>query len=229
MSKTYAEDVRRKIKNAEGHFSKHVALWASVGKGIEVLDFRRPDSVEYALRIVFDDERGGRVYISGDIGEAVVYPTCRAKLKDMALCFTRRDENGVLDVNEEYFLEKVKATSESWVWGREEFVADFKDRISPFLEMGACGDFDLDEFLEERLGYAHGGFMFYGEDGMHIDEERGVTIDRGVEEELKKVDRDYREWLYDCGKRINPRVIMWLVGMRLAWEQVKEMKGRRSD
>ena len=61
MSRRYEEDVRQKIKDAERHFSKHVALWASVGKDIEILDFRKPDSIEYALRIVFDNERGGRV------------------------------------------------------------------------------------------------------------------------------------------------------------------------
>lgn len=209
MSRTYEEDVRQRIKDAERHFSKHVALWASVGKDIEILDFRRPDSVEYALRVVFDNERGGRVYISGDIGEAVVYPTCMAKLKDMALCFTMRDENGDLDVREGYFLEKVKATSDRYVWYDKEFEADFRAHCKVY---GIDEDV-ADEFLDDSMG-TFGG-MEIGDDG--------IRMDSYVTDKIQEIDEDYLEWFFDCGKRINPRVIMWLVGMRLAWEQVDAM------
>lgn len=209
MSETYEGHVRRCIKNAERHFSKHVALLESVGKDIEILDFRKPNSVEYALRIVFDNERGSGVYISGDLGEAVVYPTCRAKLTDMALCFTRRDENGELDVKESYFLEKVKATSDRYVWDYEGFEADFRAHCK---EYGIDEDV-ADEFLEDNMG-TFGGIEI-GDDGIRID---GYVTDK-----IQEIDEDYLEWFFDCGKRINPRVIMWLVGMRLAWEQVDAM------
>lgn len=211
MTRAYEEDVRRCIKQAEKHFSKHVALLESVGRDIEVLDFRRPDTVEYALRVVFDDERGGRVYISGDIGEAVVYPTCKAKLEDMALCFTMRDKNGDLDVREGYFLEKVKATSDRYVWDEESFNADFREH---------CREYGIDEcvaedFLTDNMG-TFGGIEICGDSG--------IRIDGYVTDEIRKIDEDYWEWFFDCGKRIDPRIVLWLVGMRLAWEQIEEVK-----
>lgn len=192
MNEKYVEDVRRCIKNAERHFSKHVALWASAGKDIEILDFRRPDSVEYALRVVFDNERGGRVYITGDIGEAVVYPTCAAKLEDMAKCFTSREPDGSLDVNEHYFLEKVMATSDRYVWYTDGFEDDFRAHCR---ECGADPDF-VDEFLKERLGESFCGvWTFLGSDGISIDETKGITIDDDVVEILKeKVDVDFWEF-----------------------------------
>lgn len=216
MSRRYEEDVRQRIKNAERHFSKHVALWTSVNEDIEILDFRRPDSVEYALRIVFDDERGGRVYISGDIGEAVVYPTCRAKLKDMALCFTRRDENGVLDVNEQYFLEKVHATSDRYEWDAEGFESDFRAHCKEY----GIDEHVADEFLDDNMNS-------FG--GIEINGENGIKIDTYVEDKIREIDEDYWEWFFDCGKRINPRIVLWLVGMRLAWEQLEEVKKARKE
>lgn len=220
MTTRYAEDAKRRIKEAVADFTDHVALWSPVpGQKIEILDFRKPDSIEYALRIVFDNERGGRVYISGDIGEAVVYPTCAATLEDMARCFTRREPDGSLEVNEHYFLEKVRATSDKFVWSPEEFEKDFRDRCR---ECGADPDF-VDEFMEERFGETFCG-VWVGADGIHIDDTKGITIDDDIREVLEnRVDRDCWEWFYDCGKRINPRVIMWLVAMRLAWEQVDAM------
>lgn len=211
MTETYVENVRRCIKQAERDFSKHVALWASVGKDIEILDFRRPNSVEYALRVVFDDERGGRVYISGDIGEAVVYPTCRAKLKDMVLCFTMRDEKGCLDVREGYFLEKVKATSDRYVWDTEGFKSDFRAH---------CKEYGIDEDVAED--FLNDNMDSYG--GIEINGDYGIRVDGYVADKIREIDEDYGEWFFDCGKRINPRIVMWLVGMRLAWEQLEEVK-----
>lgn len=221
---TYNKDIEYQIKCAQRHFSGHIATWSKVPlRDIEVLDWRKPDEVSYAMRIVFDNERGGRMYISGDLGEAVVYPTCPSTLADVAKCFTSRKKDGSLDINESYFLEKVRATSDRWTWGREEFVEDFKEKISPCLEEGGCEDFDVDEFLEERLGEVNGDFLIYGEDGLHVDSDNGVSFDSWVEDELRKVDIDFREWIYDCGKRLHPRIVLWLVGIRLAWEQVNAM------
>lgn len=219
---TYNEDIKRLIKDAQRNFADHVATWYKVPlHDIEVLDWSKPGSIAYSMRVVFDNERGRSMYICGDIGEAVVYPTCPSTLADVAKCFTSRKKDGGIDVNESYFLEKVRATSDRWTWGREEFVEDFKKKIAPCLEYGTCGDFDVDVFLEERLGYVNGHFSFYGEDGLHIDSENGVSFDSGVEDELRKVDVDFREWIYNCGKRLHPRIVMWLVGLRLAWEQLE--------
>lgn len=190
-----------------------------------MLDWRKPDSVYYAMRVVFDNERGGRVYITGDIGEAVVYPTCAATLRNMALCFTSRDKNGDLEINEGYFMEKIKASNERYCRDRETFVEDFKKEVSRRFQFGAPLDFDVDTFLRDHMGYENGGFMspFRGEDGIEIDGNGRISISDDVRDELNNLDTDYSEWFFDCGKRLNPRIALWLVGMRLAHEQVESM------
>lgn len=186
-------------------FSEHETELQKMGSRIEVLDFRKPGSCWYALRMVFDDERGGRVYISGDLGEAVVYPTCPATLKAMAMCFTRRNEKtGELRVNTGYFLEKVRCSSDRYEWSHELFREDFNER---------CREREIilpEDYLEEH-------FDSYLAD-IEVDDRRGVRISGEAKDELEEQDHDYWEWLYDCGKRVSPRVILWLVAMRLAYE-----------
>ena len=63
----------QKIAHAYKVFAEHRAELKDLG-GIQILDWRVPGEVWYRVRYVFDRE-GGRIYISGDLGEAVVWPT----------------------------------------------------------------------------------------------------------------------------------------------------------
>lgn len=203
----YEEYIEGTVAEAVKAFSGHEATLRAGMNGIEVLDFRKPGTVCYSLRVVFDHERGGRVYISGDLGEAVVYPTCDATLCGMAECFTRRDKSGVIRVNWGYFLEKVRASSDRYCWDAEAFAHDFKEHCDEYGLTGA------EEFLDENLDY--------WSSGIDVDCTHGVTLSDGAKRDLEEIDRDYRGWVYDCGKRVSARVILWLVALRLAHEAVK--------
>lgn len=134
----YVKDIDDKVAMALKRFAKHEVLHRNLWGGLTVLDFRRPNEVAYSLRIVFDDERGHRAYISGDIGEAVVYPTCPANLMKMAACFTCRNEDGSISVNTGYFLEKCAALSDRYEWDRDDFIDDFKAECAESLKGKAC-------------------------------------------------------------------------------------------
>ena len=200
--------VGKTIKSFMGHK-------ATVRKfdGIEVLDFRKPDSAFYAVRVVFDNERS-RVYISGDIGEAVIYPTCPATLQDMAECFTCRDDDGTIRVNTEYFLEKVRATSDRYIWDSKSFEEDFRMHCTTYSIEGA------DSFLE------HNGWL---KGGISVDEVRGITLSPRARDDLKRMDADYLVWFYDCGKRVSVRIIAWLVALRLAYEAIKAVAKTKEE
>lgn len=205
--KNYEERI---IVEAIEDFGGHDATYSVGLSGINVLDFRRPGTGAYALRVVFDNQRGGRVYISGDLGEAVVYPTCAARLEDLAECFTRRRENGTIAVNWGYFLEKVRATSDRWCWHSARFWEDFKEHCDEDL-------LDGDAFIE---AHQECDWDF----DVEIDHRNGVTLSGSAKEELHDIDPDFAGWVYDCGKRVSPRVILWLVALRLAYEAVEKAR-----
>ena len=199
--------VRQIINHAQKQFDTHVATLRKGAFGIDVLDFRRADgSVWYNMRFIFDHERTNRVFIAGDLGEAVVYPTCPATLKGMANCFTWRNDNGEIDLNYGYFLEKVAVASDRYEWSGEKFREDFDRRVK-----------DDGLILPEDF---YDDYIDSWSPDISIDSRKGVTASERAQKALSEIDCDYWEWLYDCGKRISPRVILWLVALRLAWEAV---------
>ena len=206
--------VKQEVAEAIQAFSKHEATYTIGISGIDVLDFRRPDSSIYAVRMVFDHQRGDRVYISGDLGEAVVYPTCRATLQDMAECFTMRNDNGKISVNYGYFLEKVRATSDRYEWDVDKFWNDFKAEI----EARGLESEETDEFIRDNSD------SVFGE--VDVDPVSGVSITSLGLDALAEIDPDYKAWVFDCGRRLSPRVILWLVALRLAYEAVENMEDK---
>lgn len=204
------------IKRAQESFATHVATLHKGDFGIDVLDFRRSDgSTVYSMRIIFDHERAHRVFIAGDLGEAVIYPTCPATLEGMANCFTWRNDNGEIGLDYGYFLEKVVVASDRYEWSGERFREDFDRRVKD------DGLILPDDFYDD--------YIDSWSPGISIDSRKGVTASERVKEVLSEIDCDYWEWLYDCGKRISPRVILWLVALRLAWEKVEKNESEAKE
>lgn len=193
-------------------FAKHVPALTRYGEDIEVLDFRKPGTFFYGFRAVFDRGCANNVYISGDIGEAVVYPTCEASLGGMAECFTSRGRDGGVRVNCGYFLEKVCASSDRYVWSREDFLEDFKEKCR-----------GLDEERKGREWIKNHLDAFYP--GVEVDTLRGVTLDDDAKSDLREINYEYHYWVYECGRRVSVRVILWLLAMRLAWEALEAKEG----
>ena len=60
-------DLEREKKN----FQNHVATFTDYGN-IKILDFKRPDSNEYRIRFLFEEDHY-RLHISGDLGELIAF------------------------------------------------------------------------------------------------------------------------------------------------------------
>lgn len=209
---TERESIEASIRVGLKVFEDNTAEYRKINDNFDVLDFRRPNSVTYSFRMVFDREHGNAAYISGDLGEAVIYPTCECTLEGFAKCFTRRLEDGTLDINERYFKEKIRACDsarrdeydmetvkedlkekfayhdkeELWEEFEDNYLAPYTSSVEVYPEFGAIFDRDARKFLEDSVGF------------------------------------DYEDFCY-LGRRISARIILWLVAIRLAWEQVDAM------
>ena len=202
------------VESAIHAFRDHKAR-LSKGFFMDVLDWKRPNTNTYWIRMVFDHERSDThaVYITGDLGEAIIYPTCPATLFNMAKSFTFINKDGSIDINEHYFLEKVKTANHLYDWSMEDFQDDLRDE---YVERyGKDEDQrDLENFFEEHCD----GYL----SDVTIDNSMGVQIDSAAKDDLHLLFPDYDEWISGCGQRVSNFVAFWLVAMRMAYEQTKE-------
>lgn len=191
------ETREQKIAHAYKAFAEHKAE-LKVSGNMQIVDWRKPGTGCYRVRYVFDQE-GGRIYISGDLGEAVVQPTWPATFGATcgAVC------GGTYIVNEHYFLEKVRASSDRYEYDREEAEKAVREK---------CPGIDEDDLetvmsdFDDRWGLAH--------------------IERTACNVLEGFDRDYWEWFTTAGQSVDGRIYLWLVGLKMAWEALNGGDGK---
>lgn len=189
-----------------------------IGENFDVLDFRKPNTIQYSIRIVFDREHGQAAYISGDMGEAVVYPTWYCSLDSFANNFTGRNRAGNIYVNESYFKEKIRACNPNdgiSYYEVDDVKEDLKEQFVKY------GKEDLwDEFLEEYFDsyFSH----------VEVFPTFGAVFSDDAKEFLRNCVGMESEDFYNLGQRTNPRVVFWLVAMRLAWEQLEQRKNQKN-
>lgn len=193
--------LQENIEMAKEKFANHIAqYWQIDGdKPIEILDWKDANgSKSYHVRYIFD-KVGKTIVISGDLGAAVVKPTWEATLEK-----TIR-----IGIDPKYFLEKCEATSDNYTYYRseaEEEARQYLEKIAVNDKTGFFTVITVDKFLSKLMS----DFSIY--DGF-----RPSTV---LSDALSNIDPEWREWLYWCGKRVHPRVIMWLVGLQMAGGKV---------
>ena len=184
----------KQIDCAKLHFSNHKAE-IKEHNGITVLNWRNQNgSSNYYVHYVFD---GCFLYISGDLGSAVVHLTEKATLKALSRYINMVD----------YFVGKIECSTDKYEYDERVAREELRERLFPDdgeeLEL-------IDADLIERLMY-----YYY-----HIEGFRNIPSD--LLEEVEELNANCYEWIYSCGEVIDTRVILWLVGLQMAWEQVKD-------
>lgn len=187
----------KEIAHAFKSFAEHKAELKDLGS-IQILNWQKPGTVWYRIRYVFDRE-GGRIYISGDLGEAVVWPTWPATFGATcgAVC------GGKSVVNEGYFLEKVSATSDRYVYDRDEAEKVVKENCPEIDE------YDLETVMED----------FHDDWGLR-------HLGDGARRILDDFDEDCWEWFPTAGQSIHGRIYLWLVGLKMAWDMIHGGEGK---
>lgn len=206
---TYQEYADKQIADARKHFEEHVANFVEI-KGehpIQILDWRMASGdCWYHVRYLFDP-KGGTITISGDLGWAVVVPTWRADFQSTVS----------VGVNPHYFLEKVRATSDRYEYDREEVEKGLTEKFKELRE----------EWSEEKKEDWFDDLEYDVDNVMScFDHAEGFKLcDATAIKTLNFYDDRYYEWLYSLGRHYHGRIWLWLVGLKMANEQLEAAKG----
>ena len=196
---TYQE---KQIEQAKLSFKDHIVNYKRLD-GLETVDWRNKDgSSNYYVRYVFDESRCC-LYISGDLGSAVVQLTEKATLKTLS--------NYINMIS--YFVGKIECSTDKYEYPYEAVAADV---MAEFEEWSAdCIEPDeadkekyqeLKELFTELPSYC--GLC----DGWDIPDD--------VIEKLSEYVDEWYEHILHLGRRVDNRVILWLVGMNMAYKQL---------
>ena len=188
-------------------FKNHVATLTDYNN-IKILDFKKPDSNEYRIRFLFEEDYC-RLHITGDIGDLIA---CNYN----NMCF---DKFGDFVNNTGYFEEKVDCHSKPFHYydedlAREQVIKYIEEHISLY-EFDSYDEFYSDEEnLENILNEIFENFT----------EENGIDS-QGLDMVAKTNGLDsytVYEWLHDAGKKDTDILELYMLAFKLAMEQLKE-------
>lgn len=174
-------------------FKNHKAEYLE-DENFKVLIWKEPGSSFYYIRYVFD---GCKLYISGDCGEAI-------------FCFTEKADLHIqTEYNLDYFYKKCKAFCESkYDFDSEIAIQRLSEEKQYYLEND--GDCDIDIFND---------LISKANDCCDIEDWR-YAINKHYDE-LSGIDPDCCEWVFSCGNKTPIRIHGYLIGLKMAAEQLK--------
>lgn len=187
------------------HFENHIATFTDYGN-IKIVDFKRPDSNEYRIRFLFEEDYC-RLHISGDLGELI------------ATNYNNMTFKGFSDFvnNVGYFKEKINCHNRSiYTYDFEEARKDLKELLEEWDMMEGILQHDRFYFEtdEDKLE------EFYGAVLEDFSEDTGVGS-KGYDA-LEKYFDDVFEFAGDIGKRSTGILDLYMLAFKLATEQLKE-------
>ena len=184
-------DLEKEKKN----FQNHVATFADYGN-IKILDFKRPDSGEYRIRFLFEEDYC-RLHISGDLGELTA-----SNYKNMR--FETFEEHFTDNIG--YFNTKIDCMNRDRYYYDAEQAR--KDIYEYTMEHEFYGDASLiDEFIDDAL--------------VDFDDESGIS-DAGYDI-LKDYYPEVWEEVSDFGKMSTGILDLYMLAFKLA---MKQLRGR---
>ena len=183
-------DLEREKKN----FQNHVATFTDY-ENIKILDFKRPDSNEYRIRFLFEEDYC-RLHISGDLGHLTASNYCNMRFGTFEEHFTG---------NVGYFNGKIDCMDRDRYYFDEEQAR--KDIYEYMMEHGFNGDeCQVDEFLDDSL-----------ED---FDDESGIS--KAGYDVLSDYYPDVWEEVSDFGKMSTGILDLYMLAFKLAMKQLRE-------
>lgn len=176
-------------------FENHVATYTKLSEKVSILEWKEPGTRCYYVRYVLD---GNMLYISGDLGTAVFDLTWNAtpkSFKDMSIGL-------------HYFYEKLSA------YGSDKKDFDSEQAIKDLEEVFVdCEEDEYTQLFEDLKELAN--------ECCRVDEWAYEVRER-FGSELEDFDQDYWEWIYDVGAVIPSRIRAYLVGLKMAAEQLED-------
>lgn len=191
-------------------FKSHKAELIKNGD-ITVLNWKKPSSCDYYVRYIFD---GYRMYISGDIGEAVFNLTWKA------------DINSFNNLSTGYFLSKMATCSN----GKEEYDGDKAEKrlLEWKEELLEEKKFDTEEDKEEFVETINE--MINDAQSCNTQEEWSWQyVNEKYSDFIAENDADYNEWIYKIGNVTPYHNYAFLIGLKMASKQlnIKECPNKK--
>jgi hypothetical protein len=187
------KDIEKHIR--ERWFPEHKATLTHHGD-LQVLQWAKPGTSVYSCRYVFD---GNKMYISGDIGTAVFWLTWKA------------DVHSFNDIHIDYFEEKLDAYSgDRRNFNGEKAAQRLREWKKDLIKNGKR--FDKSEFNE---------LIYEAESCSSKDVWAHEYVNRRFHDFIYELDNDYWNWIYEIGDEIPARIHGYLLGLKMASEQLK--------
>lgn len=187
------------------YFENHIATFTDYGN-IKIVDFKRPDSNEYRIRFLFEEDYC-RLHISGDLGELI------------ATNYSNMTFNGFKDFvnNVGYFKEKIDCHS------RDIYVYDVDDAKQDLY--GLLEELDMMDYILQQYGFDFDTDdekleEFYDAVLEDFSDDTGVGL-KGYDV-LSEHFCDAWESAGDIGKRSTGILDVYMLAFKLSTEQLKE-------
>lgn len=184
-------------------FSDHVATFTDYGN-IKILDFRKPGSVHYRIRFLFEEEYY-RLHISGDLGELIAYNFTNMNYKDFADDFVD---------NVPYFTEKIQCHSRPlYEFSEAKARKELTEMIHEYRWIDV--EDDDEEYQEEFNDLL---------DEILVDFDYDTGISREGYEKLSELDSDAWEYAGNIGKEPTGILHLYMFAFELAQEDLKRQE-----
>ena len=196
------------IERAKKCFENHKATLTDYGN-IKVLDFKNPESSEYRIRFLFEEDYY-RLHISGDLGELTATNYCNMTYESF--------NDFVRDVG--YFEQKIDCCSRGLYYYDEDSIKE-----------------DVIELIKEKSGFEaliedYRDYDFYSIEEVlekfYYDILYDFSYERGISTEARKIlaeyGGEYDAYSESIGKRKTEILDWYMLAFKLAQEQLKNGK-----
>ena len=185
------EATKEWLEREKENFKDHVATFTDHGN-IKILDFKKPDSVHYRIRFIFEEDYY-RLHISGDLGHLVA-----TNYNNMV--YEKFYDHYVPDVG--YFKSKVDCHDRPFVYYDDEQARkDLKEQLDE-VGIELAYDWQMEEIVEDLNPNTGLG-------------SRAFDI-------LSNIDSDCYEYISNIGKRPTGILDVYLMAFKLAYEQLEK-------
>lgn len=208
------------IELREGWFKNHKARLENLSEDIAVLTWREPGTSAYGIRYVFDYNK---IYITGDLGDAVLKIYGKVNLEKAA------------NFDIYYFHKKLTATDEEkWDFNEEKAIERLMKEIEQVNErkLEYLGLDDITELSRELNAKEEEKVALLDEyiemfEGMIDSAKECSSRSHWVQcvyseylDSISDYDSEFYEWIFDIGNEYPRSVQTYLIGLKMAHEQL---------
>lgn len=207
----------------EEWFKDHKAKLEKLSENVSILTWRNPKNYSYWVRYVFDFNK---IYITGDLGDAIL------KIYD------KIDLEKAADMDIYYFHKKITAMDEEkWSFNSEKAIARLKEEIeeinankAEYLGLDEDGIGIIDELSDDQQSKVDKydeyiemlNSMIAETEECEFRSHWVQSIYQNYLDELSDYDNDFYEWIFDIGNEYPREIQAFLIGLKMAAEQLKE-------